>query len=404
MIKTHRVWAPLAFAFLLAVGGPAHARHHRRHHHSPARPTSPPYSWEGIGTDLSPIVVQPYVVTGVNDPARANFLRKMHLEDGLEVRSTHGIRRGDVRSRDLFILDITQSLEGGFDSVNLYDRGIASWGVMQWAARYGSLDWALIFIKRRLWTQRRKSLWDKTFVANGLDVDRDGLIVYGKPLRTPADIRLAFRGSLKVGNFDPKLAGHWATTFARAGRQPAIMALQVEYAGHIVDAVLNKRLTGLPYHVPGRDGLTVADLAANDPYTEALVFALWTNNPRHSFQYVADAARAARGVSPEDDPRLWAPGAFRDALRRLCQSSQFGNWQQRAAAIDSREQALRAGSEDIPTPFERQYLLVLAARKARRQKELASRRKLNPPQTPPAERKVAEKTSPADRGKRGAAK
>jgi hypothetical protein len=350
-------------------------RHSAESRHSPALTPAGHYSWEGTQTDLTTIVVQPFLTSapGDADPLHADFLRRMNLENGLEVHGTHWIARSDVRSRDLFILDITQSLEGGFDSVNLYDRGLLSWGIMQWSARSGSLAQSLIFIKRRLWASGRKRVWDKTFTANGIDVDSDGLIVYGKPLKTAAQMRLAFRGSLKIGNYDPKMANHWADTMARAGRQPAVEALQVEYAAHIVDAVLNKRLSGLPYHAAGRSGLTASDLAANDPFAEALIFALWTNNPRHAFSYVCAAAGAARSASICDDPSLWAPGAFSAALLNRCQASRFGNWSRRAQAIEAREALDRSADADGLTPFEAAYQSVLAARKQRRIWEIASR-------------------------------
>ena len=354
----------------LASGPAQAARHHHRHSRHASAPAHM-YSWEDAPPDQSPVLVQPYLLPTANDPARANFLRKMHLENGVLVKGTRWITRKDVGSRDLFILDITQSLEGGFDSVNLYDRGVLSWGIMQWTARTGSLTQTLVFIKRRLWATRRKRLWDKIFVANGLDADPDGLIVYGKRLGTPQEVRVAFRGTMKIGGFGPKLVNHWATVMARAGRHPAVAALEVEYAGHIVDAALKKRLSGLPYHAPGRAGLTAADLAANDPYTEALVFALWTNNPRHAFQYVADAARAARDVSRSDDPTLWTPGAFSDALLRLCHGSRFGNWRQRAALIEARARSVQDADAAGLTPFERQYQTVLAARQAKRAVEIA---------------------------------
>ena len=189
---------------------------------------------------------------------------------------------------------------------------------------------------------------------------------------------MAFRGSTKPGNYDPKLVTHWATVFARAGRQPEIAALQVEYAGKVVDGLLEQRLEGLPYHAPGRAGLTVADLAGNDPYAEALVFALWTNNPRHALGYITQAARAARGVSQSDDPGLWAPGAFSNALLRLCHTSRFGNWRQRAAVIEARAQSVRSAAPGDLTPFERQFQVVLAARKQQRAVELASRHRDHP--------------------------
>ena len=374
VMKQKHIPITLALGAFLTL--PAQARHHHRHHR--AAPVAPRYSWESDQPDMSPVRVQPYVLPVGTDPHRANFLRKMHLEDGMFVKSTRAITRRDVGSRDLFILDITQSLEGGFDSVNLYDRGVLSWGIMQWTARTGSLPQTLVFVKRRLWASRRKRLWDKMFVANGLDADPAGLIVYGKRMGTPQDIRRAFRGTMQIGKYDPKLMTHWATVMARAGRQPAIASLEVEYAGHIVDAVLKKRLAGLDYHAPGRSGLTVADLAANDPYAEALVFALWTNNPRHAVSYVEDAARAARGVSDSDDPAFWRPGAFSSALLRLCHGSRFGNWRTRAATIEARAEAVRGTDVSGLTPFERQYQTVLAARKAKRVLELASRGSAKP--------------------------
>lgn len=369
----------LLLTFGSATGAFASHRHHRHHKHAPSAPTV-------IKIDQSPVSVQTYALPDTTDPARANFLRKMHLENGVEVRSTRWITKPEVTTRNLFILDITQSLEGGFDSVNMYDRGVLSWGVMQWTAHTGSLAHSLLFIKRRLWATKRKVIWDKMFVAYGLDVDPEGISVYGKRVTDPDSARLVFRGSTIPGNYDPVLVTRWATIFARAGRQPEIQELQEEYAGHIVDSVLQKRLA-LPYHAPGRDGMTTADLTANDPYAEALVFALWTNNPRHAFEYIHDAAKAARSVSQGDDPTLWAPGAFSAALLRRCQSSRFGNWKQRAALIQTRAQIVRSAAPSALTPFERDYQGVLAARKAKRALEIASRH-----MPPPGRKKAAVRT------------
>ena len=135
--------------------------------------------------------------------------------------------------------------------------------------------------------------------------------------------------------------------------------------------MLDQRLQGLPYHAPGRGGVTAADLASSDPYSEALVFALWTNNPRHVISYIEDAARAARGVSDSDNPSLWKPGAFSDALLRLCRGARFGNWRARAALIEARAQALQGPDVAPLTPFERQYQTVLAARQSKRALEAA---------------------------------
>ena len=349
---------PLVLALGLAC--PAQAAHHRHHHKA-----------HDVVLDLSPVAVQPYVLPDVKaDPVRASYLRRMNLENGVEVRSTRWIEPRDVASRNLFILSVTQSLEGGFDSVNLYDRGVLSWGIMQWTAATDSLPPVLIYVKRRLLQTGQGRVWAKVFVAQGLDVDGRGLIAFGKPLRTPDDMRLAFRGSRIPGNYAPKVAAYWATVLARAGRQPGVQQFQREYAQRIVDDVLTRPLPGVPYHRPGQDEATVATLTGGDPYAEALVFALWTNNPRHAREYVGDAARSARAASAGSDPARWGPDTFRNALFQRCRTSRFGNWKQRAALVAGRAASLPAADPAALTPFERVWQKACAARL-----QLASRHK-----------------------------
>jgi hypothetical protein len=346
-------------ALMVTLAGGARASHHHRHHHQHGADAPAP-----VVLDLSPVVVQPYVVpVAVADPARASFLRRMNLENGAEVRSTRWIANGDITTRNLFVLSVTQSLEGGFDSVNVYDRGVLSWGIMQWTAGTGSLQPALVYVKRRLLATGQARVWNKVFVAQGLDVDRRGLIAYGKPLLTDTDVRLAFRGSAIRGNYDPKIVRYWATVFARAGRQTPIQRFQAEYAAQVVDKVLSAPLPSVPFHAPGR-AATVASLSGHDPYAEALAFALWTNNPRHAREYMADAARAARHVGGSDDPTLWPFGIYRAALSARCQAGQFSNWRQRADALQSRAALLRTSAPGDLSPFERACQRALAARKA----------------------------------------
>jgi len=333
--------------------------HHDRRHDEPEKLPQ-------IVLDLTPVVVQPYVVPVVtNDPARASFLKRMNLENGVEVRSTRWIEPQDVTTRNLFILSVTQSLEGGFDSVNMYDKGVLSWGVMQWTAATDSLPPTLIYIKRRLMQTGQARVWNKVFVAQGLDVDRRGLIAYGKPLRTPDDMRLAFRGSVIPGNYDPKVVKYWATVMVRAGRQPGIQQFQREYAQRVVDRVLTQPMPGIPYHLPGHSEATVEAITGGDPYAQALVFALWTNNPRHAQEYVGDAARLARTKSDSDNPAEWGPGTLREALLQRCRVSRFGNWRQRAALIEARAEALRTSAPESLTPYEQHCQTDLSARKMR---------------------------------------
>ena len=136
--------AVLLASLLVAAPAPASAHTHRHHrHHFSAAQALPPL-------DLSPVAVETYNVSGETNPKLKAWKSKMHLEDGFVVESKRMIQPGDVTTREMEVLQITQSLEGGFDSVNMYDRGIASWGLMQWASHSGSLDHALLYIKTRM--------------------------------------------------------------------------------------------------------------------------------------------------------------------------------------------------------------------------------------------------------------
>jgi hypothetical protein len=342
----------------IASGAAAGTHRHHRHHRGAKVP-------EQIVLDLTPVAVLAYVVPdATGNPVRARFLRRMNLENGMEARGTRFIQPGDVSTRNLFILSVTQSLEGGFDSVNLYDKGGLSWGIMQWTAATGSLPPVLIYIKRRLMQTGQSRVWEKVFRAQGMEADSHGLIVFGRPLQSEADIRLAFRGSTLTGNYDPKVSGYWAKVMARAGRQPAIQQFQREYAQQVVDDVLTRPLPGIADHLPGHDRATVAALTGGDPYAQALVFALWTNNPRHAREYVADAARATETISKSDNPAEWGEGKFRQSLFRRCRVSRFGNWKRRAELIEARANTVRISSPDAPTPFERHCQAALVARKS----------------------------------------
>lgn len=363
--------ALFAACTLLPLPAALASSHHRHHHHPVPEPP------KQVVLDLTPVAVQPYVVPLATTPAQASFLRRMNLENGVEVRSTRSIEPGDVATRNLFILSVTQSLEGGFDSVNIYDKGVLSWGIMQWTAGTDSLPPVLTYIKRRLISTGQKNVWDKVFIAQGLDADARGLIAYGKPLTASDDMRRAFRGSALPGNYDPKIASYWATVFARAGRQPAVQKFQCEYAQRVVDRLLTQT-------APGQK-TTLAGVCGNDPYAEALLFALWTNNPRHSLEYVSDAAQAARRQTGESDPALWGPETFRNTLLARCRSSRFGNWQERAALIAGRAKALHTAAPSTLTPYEQVCQTALSARKV----QLASHRRKTPPLRPLLSRKPA---------------
>ena len=118
------------------------------------------------------------------------------LEKGVKVSTTMSFRP-DVSDRRDLVIAATGAAEGGFDTVNMYDRGILSWGMMQWTLHAGSLQKALSFIKERLTAQGNSSLWSRLF--GGLDL-RDNEIVYQGELVTTKNnsrLREIFRGSAK---------------------------------------------------------------------------------------------------------------------------------------------------------------------------------------------------------------
>jgi hypothetical protein len=117
------------------------------------------------------------------------------------------------------------------------------------------------------------------------------------------------------------------------------------------------------------------DLVSGSPYTAALIFALWDNNPEKSREYILSAAKIARSVSASDDPSLWKPVAFDDALFGICAKSKFGNWQQRAELIQAREHQVHIAALSELTPFEQQYQQSLVQAKSRQFMQLASRHK-----------------------------
>ena len=92
------------------------------------------------------------------------------LEPGVRAGGSARFRpAGDPRD---LVLAATAAAEGGYDTVNMYDRGILSWGIMQWTVHMGSLQGALAFILAGLRQRGQAALWGQLFP--GLDVSGSG--------------------------------------------------------------------------------------------------------------------------------------------------------------------------------------------------------------------------------------
>lgn len=264
--------------------------------------------------------------------------KKLRLEPGAYVASTCTLSEAEAaKNRDLYVLRATQAVEGGFDSVNVYDRGILSWGIMQWASHSNSLQDALWYVKGRLQRRHQSDAWAALFKANGLDVQRgpngEAAFFVGsnatgqwRPVVGLDDLRVLFRGTKAVGKYDAPTVTRWSRVFARAGRQPVVQALQAEWATRRLSDCLDERVDGGKWRV--------RDFGAGDLFSDALYFALWTNNPAACREHFRRAIRQARLVTGANDPAAWPPGLFPFLWEQTAAASGFGTWPQRTASVN----------------------------------------------------------------------
>lgn len=251
------------------------------------------------------------------------------LERGVGVRATVRFKPDLQDPRDI-ALGVTAAAEGGFDTVNIYDRGIISWGIMQWTAHQGSLQNALAFIKRRLKEMRQSDLWPTVFPD--LDVrqkprSRDHVFVFrGTPVTTQVDLRRLFRGQAERGQLESTTISKWARIFALAGRNPIIQQLQREYARQEVDRALQRDLGNL---FKSRHYGRVRDYVGGDKKAVALFFGMWTNNPKASYEHLRRTVdRLAQRYGTPEIAR-WPSGwqaTLTVEFERILRASRFGAW------------------------------------------------------------------------------
>jgi hypothetical protein len=273
---------------------------------------------------------------GNKNDAAYRVAKRLRLEAGVMVPSTTGLSaREAAGDRAKYLLRATEAVEGGFDAVNIYDKGILSWGIMQWASHSNSLQNALWYMKNRLASKNRRALWTQLFKANGLDVQRGpggsaaffvGSNVSGqwRPIVGVDNLRVLFRGTRHEGRYDPATIARWARVFARAGQQPAIQQLQTEWATIRLETCLNESVDGL---------WKVRHYTNGDLFSDALYFTLWTNNPNACRTHFRQAIRQARIVSGAMDPKNWPPGLFPLLWEQIAATSGFGTWPQRTASV-----------------------------------------------------------------------
>ena len=248
------------------------------------------------------------------------------LEDGLKAGGKTRFRP-TKHPKDL-VLAATGAAEGGFDTVNLYDRGILSWGIMQWSAHAGTLQELMHFIASELRQQGRHDAWESCF--DGLAVEhvqgRAAFVHNGRSAVTNAELRQLFRGSTAVGQFDPTIASAWVNRFAAAGRLGEVQTLQRAHAHGEIDRVF-ARDVGRRFAEPqyGR----VGEYVSGSLKASALMFGMWTNNPKQSYVELRRAIDASQPTGATKHPSTWNAGweaPFADQLERTLRGSRFSVW------------------------------------------------------------------------------
>lgn len=150
---------------------------------------------------------------------------------GLSTRRTRSYRFDhDWQDR---VLAAVGTVEGGFDTVNAYDRGILSWGISQWSAHAGSLQRVLRTVKAVVGPARFATLF------GGLNIDGDVFVYRGERYSGTARISLLFKGTTDPKRYDDVPTRAWIVRFALAGRDPAVQRAQRMQARQELDLRLD---------------------------------------------------------------------------------------------------------------------------------------------------------------------
>ncbi len=247
---------------------------------------------------------------------------------GWDIGGSHGAKHsgGDVSAAIYAVAHV----EGRYDSVQTYDAGILSFGIMQWTLHAGSLQKFLGFLKDQSGPEGRAA-FQQLFVARGIDVAKDGsqyqLVYNGKSY--PLGAKGAGKAEIdKLVREEPKVARTWAEVFHAAGADPRVQKAQFERAKemfHEAEGVrFNERVVEQSldackrtFHARYRTqyGKAQSWMTAS-PKAAALYFSMRINNPTYAnaaFLKAIDAFYDAHGTDSTKWPETWG-GAFGDLV------------------------------------------------------------------------------------------
>jgi hypothetical protein len=243
---------------------------------------------------------------------------------GRQAKATAYIEPNVINDKYDLAVVIAAKVEtgGSFDKVQMYDKGILSWGIKQWTLHRGSLQKLLAFIKMRL-AETGQASWTDLFP--NLDIQSGKIVVHGTPYATPENdddsadlaLRRVFRGNTHPGEFDKDTMDRWLVIFAWAGRNPAIQKLQFEYAKK---SLLDNLNSSLGKKLRGRNEIKesqvqnyrrVGDYIENSPLALTLFNGMETQNPKWTYLYLKRIVDLFAASSKTYDTSLW-PSNWRE--------------------------------------------------------------------------------------------
>jgi hypothetical protein len=280
--------------------------------------------------------------------------KSMNLERGVKVKGLARFQPSRSEGLDV-VLAATGAAEGGYDSVNMYDKGILSWGIMQWTLHAGSLQKLLTFIKSQLASRGQSTLWAELFPE--LDVRNNQIVYQGEVVTTTNNRRLReiFRGAAAVNDYKKDIAEHWVRIFAQAGRHPVIQQLQAAHARKEVDNLLSTSLGAalagikqrcekkpkggtwdyvcprLPEQAAAYRSRyrTIRDYIGQELKAVTLFFGMKVNNPTGAFVHLKQAIDALASKYGTHDITRWPGGweaALSNNLEDVFRGSTFAMW------------------------------------------------------------------------------
>jgi len=237
------------------------------------------------------------------------------LEGGIRLRGTMKIvvPPGTTDPSDIIMAAIAGVETSTYDDLNLYDRGILTWGISQWTLHADSLQKLLRAMKTD-----RPALFKRLFQDRGVDVGTREMeiVLNGRLCSTVADIRLAIKGDRNgraKNDTTPwteamfKRMESWARLFGDAARDTECQAFQRAYAvrqyrADVLAASIDRWAKVKGY---GR----VSRYADRNLLVQAMLCGLYVNNPTGSMVVMArtiDHFRKANGG--QTDPARWSAG------------------------------------------------------------------------------------------------